>query len=128
MTDGDGFRLNGKRIRLWGVDAPELRQTCERGPLPYPCGEEAREVLGALLQGGAVKCQAVDQDRYGRAVARCAVNGRDLGGELVRLGWAVDFRRYSKGSYAGQEQEAREAGRGLWAGKFELPALWRERN
>ena len=97
-------------------------------PLPYPCGEEAQEVLGALLQGGAVECQAVDQDRYGRTVASCVVNGRDLGGELVRLGWAVDFRRYSKGSYAGQEQEAREAGRGLWAGKFELPALWRERN
>lgn len=67
--------------------APELLQVCERGALPCPCGEDAREVLGALLQGGAVECQAVDQDRYGRTVARCAVNGADLGGELVRLGW-----------------------------------------
>lgn len=128
VTDGDGLRLNGERIRLWGIDAPELDQTCERDGRPYHCGEEARDVLGGLVQGGAVSCETVEQDRYGRTVARCGVDGRDLGGELVRLGWALDFRRYSEGAYAEQEGEARIARRGLWAGNFLTPALWRERH
>ena len=128
VTDGDGLRLNGKRMRLWGIDAPELGQECGRGGALYRCGEEAREVLGALLLGGGVSCETVDQDRYGRMVVRCMANGKDLAAEMVRLGWAVDYHRYSKGTYAAIEADARHHRRGLWAGEFENPAGWRARN
>ena len=68
-------------------------------------------------------------DRYGRTVARCSVDGRDLGAEMVRLGWAVDFPRYSKGFYREQERDARNARRGVWAdGEFLPPGTWRRQH
>ena len=125
VTDGDGLVMAGERIRLWGIDAPELDQTCKRQGATYACGENARDALASLLTGGEVSCEPVDQDRYGRLVARCLVQGRDLGAEMVRRGWAVDFRRYSRGAYAREEDQARAARRGLWSGEFVPPAEWR---
>lgn len=125
VTDGDGLVMAGERIRLWGIDAPELDQTCKRQGATYACGENAREALAGLLTGGEVSCEPVDRDHHGRLVARCSVQGRDLGAEMVRLGWAVDFRRYSQGAYAALERQARGAKRGLWAGEFVPPAEWR---
>ena len=59
--------------------------------------------------------------------ARCFAAGHDLAGEMVRNGYALDWPRYSKGFYADQEAEARENGRGLWAGEFVKPWDWRRR-
>jgi endonuclease YncB( thermonuclease family) len=91
----------------------------------YPCGIAAREALKELLSAGSLRCEAIDHDRYRRTVVRCWVDGRDLGAEVVRLGWAVDFPRYSHGFYGAEEQEARGAKRGLWAGEFVSPSEWR---
>ncbi len=128
VTDGDGLRIGSERIRLWGIDAPELGQACTRSRTAYPCGIEARDALEHLLSAGGLSCERLYQDRYGRTVARCAVAGADLGAAMVRLGWAVDFERYSKGAYADEEVQARAARRGLWAGEFEVPAQWRKRH
>ena len=59
-------------------------------------------------------------DRYRRPVARCAVGGVDLGGWLVENGWALAYRRYGA-DYVTQEETARAARRGLWAGSFVTP-------
>jgi endonuclease YncB( thermonuclease family) len=126
VTDGDGLRLNGERIRLWGVDAPEMGQECVLRGIPYSCGLKAKNALTGLLWGKAPRCEEVHTDRYGRTVARCSVDGKDLGGEMVRLGWALDFRRYSNGFYAELEADARGHRRGLWAGEFERPSAWRK--
>jgi endonuclease YncB( thermonuclease family) len=120
VIDGDGLRIGGERIRLWGIDAPELDQECSRDQTVYPCGAEARDVLDRLLGAGMPSCQRLYDDAYGRTVARCSIAAVDLGAEMVRLGWAVDFRRYSNGAYADEEAKARAAKRGLWAGEFEL--------
>ena len=125
VTDGDGLRIGDERIRLWGIDAPELGQQCNRNRTAYPCGTEARVALERLVSAGAPSCDRLYEDPYGRTVARCSVAGTDLGAEMVRLGWAVDFRRYSNGAYADEEAQARAAKRGLWAGEFEVPAQWR---
>lgn len=125
VGDGDGFHLGTERIRLWGIDAPELDQECKRDRVAYRCGEQARDALKGLLAAGNVRCEAIDRDRYRRTVARCWADGRDLGAEMVRLGWAVDFRRYSHGFYEAEEQEARRVKRGLWAGEFISPSEWR---
>lgn len=129
VVDGDGLKIGAVSIRLWGIDAPELEQTCEAEGRETPCGEDARFLLGALVMAGDLRCETKDTDRYGRAVARCFAAGHDLAGEMVRNGYALDWPRYSKGFYADQEAEARENGRGLWAGEFVKPWDWRrERN
>ena len=125
VTDGDGLRIGDQRIRLWGIDAVELHQRCERNGAAYACGIEARNALQSLLRTGELSCEKVDRDRYGRPVARCTVDGADLGAAMVRAGWAVDFEHYSHGAHAREEREARQAKRGLWVGEFELPSLWR---
>lgn len=128
VIDGDTLATGVGRLRIFGIDAPESAQTCRRRGQSYACGAEASRVMAALLGAGILACEALDTDRYGRTVARCR-NARDtdIGGELVRQGWAVAFTRYSE-AYLAQEREARAAGRGLWAGDFEMPAEWRARH
>src|SRR5690349_20802189 len=50
VTDGDTLRLDGAPVRLWGVDAPELRQTCASAPgsPPAPAGRLARDHLAEI--------------------------------------------------------------------------------
>ena len=114
VIDGDGLRLDGVSVRLWGIDAPELRQTCQQSGNLYPCGERARDALQAALRDSVPRCERVSGDRYGRTVARCFVGDDDLAAIMVRQGWAVDYPRYSKGAYASEQDAASDAGRGLW--------------
>jgi len=119
VIDGDTLDLGGRRLRLAGLDAPELGQTCERGGMPYRCGETARETLGELVRGGMV-CTVSGRDKYRRDLARCEASGRDVGSVLVSRGVAVAYGRYEA-----EEQEARQRALGLWAGRFERPSAWR---
>jgi endonuclease YncB( thermonuclease family) len=129
VVDGDTLAIRGEqtRIRLYGVDAPEGKQTCndEKGKR-YLCGSRAADALATLIgRNGRVSCQEEDRDRYGRVVAVCHANGRDINGELIRQGWAVEYGQYSNGRYSDEETEARQAKRGLWAGTFVKPWDWR---
>tara|TARA_B100000965_G_scaffold201278_1_gene168054 strand:- start:18053 stop:18340 length:288 start_codon:yes stop_codon:yes gene_type:complete len=71
VFDGDTIKIEGERIRLHGMDAPEKQQTCHMGAEEYGCGVEAANSLSALVGGQSVTCEAVDRDRYGRTVAKC---------------------------------------------------------
>jgi len=126
IADGDTFTLGTDRIRLWGVDAPEGRQICRnaRGT-PYRCGDVARDQLKALIGDRPVDCRERDRDQYGRSVAQCRAGGVDLGEAMVRAGWAVEYRVFSRGTYAAAEAQAKAARRGLWAGTFEPPSAYR---
>ena len=110
------------------MDAPELGQKCEKLGVMYDCGITARETLIELIGDSQVKCEKVNTDRYRRTVARCSVNGNDLGGLMVREGWALDYERYSKGHYADEQEQARRGGRGLWAGEFTVPWKYRHKS
>jgi len=121
VADGDSFELGGERVRLDGIDAPELHQSCGAQGRTWPCGEKAKAALAALVASGAVSCRPVDEDRYGRAVSVCTADGRDIGARLVKEGWAVA----TGFAYAGEQRAARAAGRGIWSGPFEMPADWR---
>lgn len=126
VKDGDGFVLPlGQEIRLWGIDAPELSQTCERGGETYGCGTAAKSMLTAFLTSARLSCQPLNRDRFGRLIARCHIGGDDLAGLMVRSGWALDWPRYSEGFYAADQDAARAAGRGLWQGDFTAPWDWR---
>ena len=74
----------GERYRIHGIDAPELTQECERDGTTYPCGLEAKQALEVLVDGKETVCEPVEQDRYGRTVARCTADGLDVGEEMVR--------------------------------------------
>jgi endonuclease YncB( thermonuclease family) len=120
IIDADTIEVQGQRIRLHGIDAPENDQVCERNGRRWRCGQEATAALRSHLGGRSVTCHELDVDRFGRSVARCLVNGQDVGAWMVRNGWAVAYRRFSD-AYVGVEAEARAARRGIWSGRFEMP-------
>lgn len=126
IIDGDTLEVQGQRIRLHGVDAPELSQTCTRKGFTYHCGAVTLVRLEALVSGRPVTCAPSGRDRYERVVARCYVGDPhiDLGGWLVREGLAVAYTKYST-DYLPQESVARGARLGLWSGAFVPPAEWR---
>lgn len=121
ISDGDSLVIDGRRIRLEGIDAPELEQTCTRQGATYPCGRLARDVLAELIGSHAVSCESRGNDRYGRVLARCEAQGVDLAAAMVERGWAVAY-----GGYESEEAAARRAESGLWAGSFERPQDWRQ--
>lgn len=122
--DGDSLRLDGRELRLKGLDAPEYRQTCaDAAGAESDCGRQARRALADLLRRGPVSCAERELDRYGRGLVACSIGGEDIGATLVRQGMAVAY-----GDYEREEEEARSARRGLWAGSFERPGEWRKRH
>lgn len=125
IIDGDTNEIHGVRIRLHAIDTPESSQTCrQRDGTVWRCGRAAALALSDLLGRRTVGCWERDQDRYGRIVAVCAVQGEDLGAWLVRRGLALAYRRYSL-DYVKDEDSARAAGAGMWAGDFIQPWKWR---
>ena len=125
VIDGDSLRLGQTRIRLYGIDAPELSQTCkDASGQPYACGKKARQYLKRLIGRQTVTCRTVQYDRYGRAVSLCTAGKRELNLEMVKAGWAIAYLRHSH-DYANVERTARKARRGIWQGHFTLPQDWR---
>jgi endonuclease YncB( thermonuclease family) len=127
VIDGDTIDLSGTRIRLHGIDAPELTQTCMMGVQPYQCGTRSTLALADFMRGHVVRCIPVDVDQYRRTIARCHTEDGniDINAWLVRQGLAVAYRRYSV-EYLADELAARIAGRGLWAGAFQMPWDYRD--
>ena len=112
VRDGDSLTIRGTEIRLWGVDAPELRQ---RG------GTQARNALRRKIGLSSVRCQEAGdgQDRYGRVLARCTISdGTELNRWLVHHGLAHAYTRYTS-RYIVDERRAKRAGRGIW--KRQIP-------
>lgn len=125
VTDGDTLVVGGTHVRLFGIDAPESRQLCQTADgADWPCGSAARDRAAALVAGQEVRCEPVDTDRYGRAIAHCSVEGADLGGRLVSEGLAWAYVHFSR-DYVGAEAEARAARRGIWQGTAEAAWDWR---
>ncbi|MCE2920360.1 MAG: thermonuclease family protein [bacterium] len=123
--DGDTLQVGDTRLRLHGIDAPELRQTCEDSSgEAWACGRRAASELAAVA-GGEVHCISRERDRYQRLVATCWAAGRDVGQSLVAHGWAVAYRRFSV-DYISDENLARYLAQGMWAGRFEMPWEWRQ--
>ena len=124
VTDGDSLEIGTTRLRLFGVDAVEGRQSCTRDGHAWPCGNEAARKLRGLIGDRTVNCTKRDVDNYGRTVAVCRSGSTDLGAEMVRAGFATAYRRYSN-DYVDEENEARSARRGIWAGEFTNPEDYR---
>lgn len=125
VIDGDTIELRGERFRLHGIDAPESGQTCTRNGRAWRCGKEAAFELADRIGRRNVLCEQRDRDRYGRIVAVCFVDGADLNAWLVRNGWALAYRSYSR-DYVDEEAQARAARAGIHAGTFVAPWTYRQ--
>lgn len=124
--DGDTLIVDGKRIRLAGIDAPERRQHCSG---TYYCGIAAWQTLSDAVADKTITCKIIDRDRYDRRVGRCAVadGPQDLSEFMAYSGWAISYPQYdSAGHYAKFQEVARKERRGLWAGDFQEPWAWRQ--
>jgi endonuclease YncB( thermonuclease family) len=124
LIDGDSFELGGVGVRLFGVDAPEGRQSCTRDGRDWACGDEAARKLRSLIGDRSITCTRRDVDDYSRVVAVCRAGNVDLAAEMARSGFATAYRRYSN-DYVDEESEARAARRGIWAGEFTQPETYR---
>jgi endonuclease YncB( thermonuclease family) len=124
VIDGDTLALGAERVRLYGIDAPERSQSCTRAGQRWRCGREAGEALERKIAGRPVRCEVLDRDRYGRHLARCRASQVDLGGWMVRQGFAVAYRKYAL-DYVDQERRARLARVGVWSGEFMTPEDYR---
>ena len=122
--DGDSLMVGSQEVRLFGIDAPEYKQSCTRAGKSWACGSAAADQLSKLVAGKQVSCSTVGTDKYGRTVARCSVGATDLNRIMVATGYAVAYRRYSM-DYVSAEESAKVAKRGIWSGSFELPSTVR---
>ncbi|WP_299964295.1 thermonuclease family protein [uncultured Roseobacter sp.] len=125
VVDGDGFYVGAVEVRLFGIDAPELGQTCttEQG-VTWRCGRWVRERVAQRFEGRVANCSLVTTDRYGRAVARCRVGGQDVSETLVLEGLAFAYRTYSD-DYVLAEKRAAVRDAGLHAHRVQQPSWYR---
>lgn len=93
VVDGDTFWISGvtTRIRVWGLDAPEIGQAG---------GAAATAHLNRLIAGRVVQCRQKDVDRYGRLVGQCfTADGRDVAAAMIASGTAQEYCHFSRGQY-----------------------------
>lgn len=128
VIDGDTIEIRGKRIRLDAIDAPESSQLClDAAGKRFRCGQKSAFALADMIGRSVVSCAPKGRDRYKRIIAVCSKGTTNLNAWMVAQGWAVAFRRYGI-DYIGEEDGARLARRGIWAGSFEMPWDWRAMN
>ena len=132
--DGDTIKIKNKKIRLHGIDAPEIKQLCQRTFLSififsfqenYKCGEISKKKLEKYVKNNIIKCKVEGIDRYKRILGTCYKNTININSRMVRNGYAVAYKKYSK-KYLSAEREAKREELGLWKGKFDMPWDWRK--
>jgi endonuclease YncB( thermonuclease family) len=121
VLDGDTMASGRQRLRLLGLDAPELGQTCRTAAgTEWDCGLAARQALRDRVDAAGIECRGNARDRYHRLLVDCRRGEVSINGGMVRDGLAI-----ASGGYAREEGEAKSAGQGIWAGTFESPRQWR---
>ncbi len=139
IIDGDTVHINSKKIRLESIDAPEIRQQCQKVFLKisaiigfsfkknYSCGVISKNKLADKINKYKINCISSGRDRYNRYLATCYKGKINLNKWMVRNGLAVAYKKYSK-DYLRDEVYAKENKLGLWNGSFIRPEKWRKLN
>ena len=136
VTDGDTIRIGEKKIRFFGIDAPEIKQQCHKPWLTlsfltfnksYPCEQISSNKLKNKINNKVIICKWTMKDRYKRFIAECYKDKRNINSWMVRNGYAVAYRKYSK-KFIMQENMAKKEKLGLWAGAFDMPWDYRRKN
>ena len=136
VVDGDTIKINSKKIRLYGIDAPEKKQKCKKTYLTisfmsftkdYMCGEVSTQKLIKKINKQKLNCNILDVDRYKRLIGECFKRNINLNSWMVSNGYAIAYRKYSK-KYVSDEINAKNNKLGIWQGKFEMPWDYRRKN
>ncbi|MHA1568688.1 MAG: thermonuclease family protein [Alphaproteobacteria bacterium] len=114
IIDGNRLEIGGKRLRLYGVRAPEPGAECLVAGGRQPCGQLARTALMDLAAGADIRCLPTGKAGPGtETVAICRAGGYDLSEGMAYTGWAVADREATD-VYLGFERTARRRGHGMW--------------
>ncbi len=125
IIDGDTIDIGKLRIRLHGIDAPETGQKCKKpNGGSWACGKDAIKAIVKLADGKSVHCVGDTWDTFGRFVAVCTVGNIEINKELVRLGLAWNFDKYSM-DYKSLENRVREAKSGVFRAPTMTPWEYR---
>lgn len=104
VVDGDTIKIRNTQIRLFGIDAPEMN---------HPFGKKAKWALVSMCKGQTVTAEILEADHFGRTVAKCTFDdGRDLSAEMVKIGLAIDWPKFSNGQYS--DLEVPDVRKKLW--------------
>jgi len=134
ISDGDTIKINEKKIRFSGIDAPESyykgkKQTCKLDEKEIFCGEISKTKLIEKIGNNSVDCiLEKNKDKYKRSIGECFIKGESLSVYMVRNGYALDWPLYSKGKFSKDQEFAKENNLGIWAMKFDYPWVWRANN
>ena len=128
VIDADTIEVNGKKVRLNGIDASETAQNREDSQnQSYKCGIKATEALKELLSSQdniSLNCKFSGKDVYGRFIGECRLGTLNVNAWLVQKGWALAYRKYSL-KYVQYENEAKINKSGIWSETFIDPWNWR---
>jgi endonuclease YncB( thermonuclease family) len=117
--------LAGKRIVLYGVDAPVKGQPCQAGNKTWDCATASAKTLLNLIGTQEITCEQRRTDQFGRVFAICKAGDVDINRALVEAGMAVALPKETT-DYVDAEVAAKAKGIGIWRGPFMAPADYRE--
>jgi len=114
VIDGNTLEIDGRIVRLEGIDAPELNQKCYVDGQEWDCGKDSKTVLEEMVKGRAVSCKDEGNDHHGEMRGTCSAGGQfHLNENMVLLGWAVAYRKYSE-DYIDEEEQAKKEKMGIY--------------
>jgi len=125
VIDGDTIHIGKLKYRFFGIDAPEIKQICEKDNTKIQCGVIAKSVLKNKIADKIPECVVKDKDRYQRLVAECFIGKESLSRFMVRQGYAVAYSQYSK-DFIEDEKYAKENKLGIWSMNFQIPSEYRK--
>ena len=128
VIDGDTIKILNKKIRLHGIDSPEIKQSClYKNNKKWECGMDAKKALNNFIIDKNLRCISKKKDRYKRLIGTCYLRDIDIQEWMVKNGWAIAYRKYSK-KYIEAEVYAKNNNLGIWQGNFIEPQKWRQQN
>ena len=128
VRSGYLFRMGPHFVKLYGIDAPDPRQTClDKRGATYNCGHKSKLMLERLIFGKRLTCQIAGGDYRENYIATCKIQNTDVGVSMLTAGWAVADRNITS-VYTPYEEQAHQKKMGLWAGKFVAPWQARAQN
>jgi len=123
VIDGDSIEIEGQVIDIYGIDAPELGQSCLNGGTPYACGLEAAFALRKMIGVKQISCNPGQTPAEAGSI--CMGSSGDLAFVLLEQGAAV-AKPGAPSSYVEAQKTAKGAGLGIWRGDFIAFPKWRD--
>lgn len=124
VIDGDTLRYDGVVVHLWGIDAPEIGQTCADG---WPAGRMAADYLTGLVADRTLACDLKNgSSTAGKTYALCKVDGQDLSAAMAEAGMAWSYAPQTE-DYTVQETDAMIGVRGVHGHECMKAWEWRNR-